>query len=226
MLQMQLDSVRRTRGVLFLFAVVAIVPLVSCSFIDKPRPELEPGFELDERQISTLIDELALGENASGLVGAGDIARCDALEPAAVTAALVEAIVEDSGNALVFTIGDHAYERGTRQEFEQCYKPTWGRFEEITRPSPGNGHEHFYERFAPQDSSGNLVSNGITQFTVGTGGAELQPLALHRANRNVIYREGYGVLVFVLGVDRFDYVFVGTDGGVHDRSDGSVSCDA
>ncbi|MCP6768890.1 metallophosphoesterase, partial [Klebsiella pneumoniae] len=37
-----------------------------------------------------------------------------------------------------------------------------------------NGHDHDYERFAPQDPSGNLDRDrGILEFVVGTGGAEL-----------------------------------------------------
>ena len=33
-----------------------------------------------------------------------------------------------------------------------------------------NGHEHNYERFAPQDASGNPTADGITQIIAGTGG--------------------------------------------------------
>ena len=36
-----------------------------------------------------------------------------------------------------------------------------------------SGHDHMYERFAPQDPDGNAdPASGIRQFTVGTGGAE------------------------------------------------------
>jgi hypothetical protein len=35
-----------------------------------------------------------------------------------------------------------------------------------------NGHDHLYERFAPQDSLGNATSDGIREFIVGTGGGE------------------------------------------------------
>jgi len=35
-----------------------------------------------------------------------------------------------------------------------------------------NGHDHLYERFAPQDSLGNATSAGIREFIVGTGGGE------------------------------------------------------
>jgi hypothetical protein len=35
-----------------------------------------------------------------------------------------------------------------------------------------NGHDHMYERFAPQDSLGNGNAAGIREFIVGTGGGE------------------------------------------------------
>jgi hypothetical protein len=33
-----------------------------------------------------------------------------------------------------------------------------------------NGHDHDYERFAPQSDSGKSDPNGMTEFVVGTGG--------------------------------------------------------
>jgi len=35
-----------------------------------------------------------------------------------------------------------------------------------------NGHDHLYERFAPQDSLGNATNAGIREFIAGTGGGE------------------------------------------------------
>ena len=66
------------------------------------------------------------------LVGAGDIADCTS-NLDTQTAALVADI-----EGTVFTLGDNAYEDGTRREFNECYEPTWGRFLDRTRPAPGN----------------------------------------------------------------------------------------
>ena len=38
----------------------------------------------------------------------------------------------------LFTLGDHAYERGSLEEFEAFYGPTFGRFNDRVYPSPGN----------------------------------------------------------------------------------------
>ena len=41
-----------------------------------------------------------------------------------------------------------------------------------------NGHDHNYERFAPQNPSGQPdPTQGIREFVVGTGGAELRSIA-------------------------------------------------
>ena len=63
------------------------------------------------------------------LVGAGDIADCDA-QP---TAALLDNIP-----GTVFTAGDNAYPDGSASDFANCYDPSWGRHKARTRPAPGN----------------------------------------------------------------------------------------
>jgi hypothetical protein len=66
------------------------------------------------------------------LVGAGDIARCTSTRDNA-TARLIEGMI-----GRVFTLGDNAYPSGSATQFEECYAPSWGRFLNRTRPSPGN----------------------------------------------------------------------------------------
>jgi hypothetical protein len=84
------------------------------------------------------------------IVGAGDIADCKALGPAAKTANLLEHV-----DGTVFTLGDDAYENGTPKQFADCYGPTWGRFKARTRPVVGN-HEYgtayasgYFDYFGP-----------------------------------------------------------------------------
>jgi hypothetical protein len=69
------------------------------------------------------------------LVGAGDISECDN-DNDELTAQLLDAIP-----GTVFTTGDNAYNRGTYNEYLNCYEPTWGRHKERTKPVPGN-HEY------------------------------------------------------------------------------------
>jgi len=70
------------------------------------------------------------------LVGAGDIARCDSAADRA-TARLLR-----KTKGTVFTLGDHAYPDGTRQQFRDCYRPTWGKYKKRTKPAVGNHEYH------------------------------------------------------------------------------------
>jgi len=81
----------------------------------------------------------AVREKASDpvFVGAGDIASCDDLAGAYATAKIIE---QTSGT--VFAVGDLAYPNGSDVDFKNCYHPTWGRFKDRTRPSPGNHEYH------------------------------------------------------------------------------------
>ena len=74
-------------------------------------------------------------------VGAGDIGQCGGSSEA--TARLLDGI-----GGTVFATGDLAYFSGTRQEFRDCYDPTWGRHRGRTRPVPGN-HEYESTGAAP-----------------------------------------------------------------------------
>ncbi len=69
------------------------------------------------------------------IVAAGDIADCRH-ENDEATAELLEVI-----EGTVLTLGDNAYPDGSTEDFEECYDPSWGRFEDRTKPSPGN-HEY------------------------------------------------------------------------------------
>lgn len=72
------------------------------------------------------------------LVGAGDIAVCDARGDEA-TAALLQNI-----DGTIFTLGDNVYPNGTSSEFSDCFAPSWGKFRARTRPIPGN-HDYITE---------------------------------------------------------------------------------
>jgi hypothetical protein len=69
-------------------------------------------------------------------VGAGDIAMCDALDPARQTGRLLQGI-----GGTVFALGDNAYFGGTAREYRDCYDTTWGSEKFRTRPVLGN-HEY------------------------------------------------------------------------------------
>lgn len=84
-----------------------------------------------------------------------------------------------------------------------------------------NGHDHLYERFAPQDPDGRAdASRGIRQFTVGTGGAGLYPAAAVRPNSEARV-SAFGVLKLTLVTDGYEWEFVSVSGP---RDGGSGVC--
>jgi 3',5'-cyclic AMP phosphodiesterase CpdA len=250
----------------------------------------------------------------------GDIARCTHPDPrwsgAFDTAAVVAAGLAADPDAVVLTLGDHTYPRGTAAEFATCYGPTWGRFKERTWPSPGNheyatqgaapyfayfgaraghgyyrlqlgawriysldsnlapaahaqqlawlqaelardaaaaqgaaapctlafwhhplyssgghgsvptmreawallhaagaelvlsGHDHDYERFAPQDAQGRFDPHGLRQFVVGTGGAYPTPFLLPVKHSETRDASRNGVLRLRLYAGGYDWEFL------------------
>jgi hypothetical protein len=87
-----------------------------------------------------------------------------------------------------------------------------------------NGHDHDYERFAPQDYSANAdPERGIREFVVGTGGAERRPMETLRGNSEVANASTFGVLKLTLRAGSYAWRFVGVPGSTFTDS-GSDAC--
>ena len=71
-----------------------------------------------------------------------------------------------------------------------------------------NGHDHDYERSAPQSPTGVSDPNGIREFVVGTGGVHLAPLGTVRPNSQVRNSETHGVLELTLRADGYQWQFI------------------
>ena len=86
-----------------------------------------------------------------------------------------------------------------------------------------NGHNHSYERFAPQDpDGGNDLARGIREFVAGTGGAELTGFPRIRANSEA-RSATWGVLKLTLRTIGYNWQFVPVAGESFSDS-GSASC--
>jgi hypothetical protein len=87
-----------------------------------------------------------------------------------------------------------------------------------------NGHEHVYERFAPQTPAAVAApTTGIRQFTVGTGGASHYPFGTIQANSEVRNSTAYGVLKLTLHATSYDWQFVPVAGATFTDS-GTGNC--
>ncbi|MGH9257403.1 MAG: metallophosphoesterase family protein [Vicinamibacterales bacterium] len=86
------------------------------------------------------------------------------------------------------------------------------------------GHNHSYERFAPQDPDGRPdPARGIRQFVVGTGGAALTAFPSVRPNSEIRNGTTWGVLKLTLHADRYEWEFVPVAGQTFSDF-GSGSC--
>jgi hypothetical protein len=85
------------------------------------------------------------------------------------------------------------------------------------------GHEHGYERFAPQDASGQRDPSGIRQFVIATGGAPLYRVGVVKPNSERLEQQTWGVLKLMLRASSYDWEFVPIDGQSF-RDLGSDAC--
>jgi len=87
-----------------------------------------------------------------------------------------------------------------------------------------NGHDHDYERFAPQDPGGNAdPKRGIREFVVGTGGKNHREFGIHKSNSEVRNNHAFGVLKLTLKTTGYDWKFIPEAGKTFTDS-GSGSC--
>jgi hypothetical protein len=87
------------------------------------------------------------------------------------------------------------------------------------------GHNHNYERFAPQNPSGRLDrARGIRAFVVGTGGASHYKFGSVRARNSELRNDStYGVLRLTLRADGYTWRFVPVKGSTFTDS-GTGTC--
>jgi hypothetical protein len=93
-----------------------------------------------------------------------------------------------------------------------------------------SGHDHDYERFAPQGRTSSSAAagvadpvHGIRQFVVGTGGVEHTPIAAVSPNSEARDDRTFGVLELTLHADRYDWRFVPEHGRTY-TDEGTAPC--
>jgi Bacterial Ig-like domain (group 2)/Calcineurin-like phosphoesterase len=87
-----------------------------------------------------------------------------------------------------------------------------------------NGHDHVYERFAPQNPDGQVdVVRGIREFVVGMGGEGHYSFNTPLPNSEVRDNTSFGVLKLTLYTDSYAWEFVPIAGATF-RDSGSGTC--
>ena len=103
-------------------------------------------------------------------------------------------------------------------------KPLWQALYEANADVVIDGHDHDYERFAPQNPDGVAdPTRGIREFVVGTGGKNLRPFGPTAANSEVRSLEAFGVLKLVLGSGIYSWEFLSQEGKTFTDS-GTATC--
>jgi acid phosphatase type 7 len=87
-----------------------------------------------------------------------------------------------------------------------------------------SGHDHDYERYAPQDPNGKLDRvRGIREFVVGTGGKNHRPFGAAEATSEVRDTTTFGVLKLTLKPTGYDWKFI-PEAGKSFTDSGSDTC--
>ena len=116
------------------------------------------------------------------------------------------------------------FSSGTEHGSDPESEPLWQALDDHGAEIIISGHEHNYERFAPQTASGVAAPDrGIRLFVVGTGGADHYSFGPPIANSEVRNGDTWGVLQLTLSADAYSWRFIPVAGRTFSDS-GSGSC--
>jgi hypothetical protein len=116
------------------------------------------------------------------------------------------------------------FSSGSEHGNDPRMRPSWDALYEAGAEVVLNGHDHDYERFAPQTPAGEAdPKRGIREFVVGTGGNSLYAFLPPKPNSQVRNVDTYGVLKLALHPDSYEWKFVPVAGKTFTDS-GSDRC--
>jgi hypothetical protein len=105
----------------------------------------------------------------------------------------------------LFSSGIH----GDDTHIPSWVKPLWDALYAANADVIVNGHDHSYERFAPQRPDGTLDwERGMREFVVGTGGAGLRSFETKKLHSEIQNATAHGVLKLTLNSTSYDWKFV------------------
>jgi hypothetical protein len=129
--------------------------------------------------------------------------------------------------ACILAYGHHAlYSSGVLRShaIHPELRPLWQALYEAHADLMLAGHEHSYERFAPQDPNGHQdTTNGIREIVAGTGGKDHDLLGLGIENSEVRNWDTFGVLKLTLSPGKYAWEFIPAEDASF-RDSGSGTC--
>lgn len=117
------------------------------------------------------------------------------------------------------------FSSGTHHGSSSSAEPLWQALYDAGAEIVVSGHEHNYERFAPQKPDGTAdPATGIREFVVGTGGTgHYDDLGTQLPNSEVFNGTTFGVIKLTLGPGTYSWSFVPVAGETFTDS-GTGSC--
>jgi hypothetical protein len=116
------------------------------------------------------------------------------------------------------------FSSGAKHGNDPEVKPFWNDLYAAHATLILGGHDHDYERFAPQDPNGKFdPTHGIREIVVGTGGKSHRPFATPLPASEVRNADTFGVLKLTLHPKSYDWEFMPEEGKTF-RDSGSGLC--
>ena len=136
----------------------------------------------------------------------GEIGGCGAGSP---QEQWLRADLAASPAACTLAYWHHARFTSGEQGSSASMQPIWQALYDYGADLVLAGHDHDFERFAPQTATGKLdLAQGLRSFVVGTGGKDLRAFETVRANSELRNNSSFGVLKLTLHANNYDWKFV------------------
>lgn len=136
---------------------------------------------------------------------------------------LIDDLAEHADKPALAYVHEPLYTCSTRHPPLRRLDDIWDALQAARGQIMVSANNHAYERFAPMDAEGRPAPDGLRQFVVGTGGANLYPLVTPCANREAQTDETTGILKLELHADSYEWEFIGVDGDTLDSGEEPVS---
>jgi len=116
------------------------------------------------------------------------------------------------------------FSSGGKHGNDLALRPFWQALYDARADIIISGHDHDYERFAPQTPDGKSdMAHGIREFVVGTGGKNHRPFGPAHPNSEVRDDTAFGVLKLTLRPGNYSWEFIPEEGKTF-KDVGSAQC--
>jgi hypothetical protein len=152
----------------------------------------------------------------------GEVGGCDADSPQGRWLA-GELARPDAATCTLAIFHHPRFSSGDEHGNDPNVDPIWRALYDAGADVIVNGHDHHYERFAPQDPDAREDrERGIRQFIVGTGGAEVRGIGEIQPNSELRIAIDHGVLILTLRDGGYGWEYRMVDSEVSDA--GTAPC--